>query len=456
MSPSQLLPLRVVASPAPAAGPNSRASVEIYRPFFLAGVLTVLTAGCLLGALALAGIALNKSYTASAWTPYILAHANSQLYGWVGFFVMGFSLQQHAPSLAKERLFHKLAYVSLILMGLAIAVRFAAEPLVVVDRGLWMPVGIGACVTQALAVALFFLNIGLTRHRTGKGFTWQATLVFASLFWLMAVAVAEPFYFASSHAVVPQDGIPFIAEWFPPYREAQFLGFVAMMIFGVALVKMHTCFGAEEASKALGLAGFGFWTLGLLMRMGGWVYAFRYGLTGSSMLTYHLAGVALTLGAVLLIASSRMFRPLAIQCPSQKFVRGAFTWLAIGGLLMVLEPLHLALIGRPFSHAYVGAIRHAVTVGFISQMIVGVGMHVAARMKDIPPALERPLWATFWLLNLGNAARVGLEIATDYASASYLPMGATGFVELAALAIWGAYVARVMLKRIPTVSRGLA
>lgn len=58
---------------------NERAAVNIYRPFFLAGLFTVATAGCLLGAVALAGIALNASYTIGAWTPYILAHANSQL-----------------------------------------------------------------------------------------------------------------------------------------------------------------------------------------------------------------------------------------------------------------------------------------------------------------------------------------------------------------------------------------
>jgi cbb3-type cytochrome oxidase subunit 1 len=121
---------------------DDRADVNVYKRFFLMGILTVLTAGCTLGAIALVGIAGKGSYTTSAWTPYILAHANSQLYGWVGFFIMGFALQQHAPSIRRAKLFDRLAWSSLILMTVGIALRFVAEPLASVDPGVWVPVGV--------------------------------------------------------------------------------------------------------------------------------------------------------------------------------------------------------------------------------------------------------------------------------------------------------------------------
>ncbi|MBI5706069.1 MAG: NnrS family protein [Armatimonadetes bacterium] len=422
----------------------ARASVEIYRPFFLAGVISVLTAGCLLGAVALLGIALNGSYTASAWTPYVLAHANSQVYGWVGFFVMGFALQQHAPTVAKNALFERLAAISLVLMAVGIGVRFAAEPLSNADPGIWVPIGVASCILQTISVFLFMGNIAVTRHRSGP-MTWQTALVFASMFWLVVIALAEPYFFAETHGGSPQERVLFIAEWFPPYREAQFLGFVTMMIFGVACVKMSSCFGAEGANPRQGLLGFGLWQAGLLARMAGWVLAFRQDLRPDSLLVYRSGGLLLAAGAVFLIASTQMFRRLQFAAPSHKFVRGAFTWLLIGGLLMAVEPLHLAQIGQPFSHAYTGAIRHAVTVGFISQMILGVGMHVVARMNDMPAEQERQLWASFWLLNIGNALRVALEIGTDYSGSMFLPMGFTGFIELTGLLLWGGYVAKVML-----------
>src|SRR5581483_380787 len=173
---------------------ESPARVAIYRPFFLAGMLSVLTTGCLLGAVALLGISLRGSYTASAWTPCILAHANSQLYGWVGLFVMGFALQQHPPRASRAKLFHCLAACSLVLIGLSIGLRFVAEPMVAQDRALWLPVGVASGVMQAIAVLLFIANIGLTRHRvrdaaTGAvvGLPWQSRFVFAALGWWMLV-----------------------------------------------------------------------------------------------------------------------------------------------------------------------------------------------------------------------------------------------------------------------------
>ncbi len=447
MAVRQLTPLRVLATP---QAQDPRASVEIYRPFFLAGILSVLTAGCTLGAIALLGIALNASFTSSAWTPYILAHANSQLYGWVGFFVMGFALQQHAPRQSRKAHFLKLATWALSLMAVGIGLRFAAEPLAVTNRDIALPLGIVAGICQIAAVGLFIFNAGFNRFRREEGPMWQIKLVFSALLWWMIVAIAEPFFFAYSHQPGGA-GVQFVAQWFPPYREAQFLGFVTMIIFGVSYVKMNSCFGAKPAHRKFGEAGLIFWNIGLIMRMAGWVIGYRSGL--EQMTLYTLGGWTLAAAAAMLIYATRLFERTEFTIPAHKFVRGAMTWLLISGVLLILEPLHLSLTGQQFSHAYIGAVRHAVTVGFISQMILGVGMHVVATMNDIPRNAQAQLWSVFVLLNLGNLLRVGLEIGTDYSARSFLPMGFTGFIELLALFIWAVHVARPMLKRaVPAVA----
>ncbi|HVL38194.1 MAG TPA: NnrS family protein [Fimbriimonadaceae bacterium] len=439
ISERKLIPLRQQKVGPPA---DQRVVTEIYRPFFLAGILSVLTAGCLLGAVALLGIAIQGSYTASAWTPYVLAHANSQLYGWVGFFVIGFALQQHAPRQSRSDLFHRMAAWSLGLMAVGIGLRFAAEPLVRVDPTIWMPVGIASCLLQAMAIGIFMLTIRMTRFNTGEGLSWQTGFVYVALFWWSLVALAEPFFFAQSHG---PGGVAFVAKWFSPYREAQFLGFVAMMIFGVALVKLSSCFGAKAACPVLGRAGLAVWNVGLLLRMTGWVLHADSDFTNPML--WYVGGLLIFAGAVILVLASRLFSRLGSELRSHKFIRAAFGWLLVSGLLLVLEPLHLVAIGDVFSHAYTGAIRHAVTVGFISQMIVGVSLHVVARMNDLDDRRLPSLWSVFWLLNLGNAARVGLEIATDYSGSAFLPMGVTGFVELTALLIWAVHVAKPMLSR---------
>lgn len=437
----RLVPLRVLPSTPPA---SARVVTTIHRPYFLMGILSVLTAGCLLGAIALLGIARQGSYLASAWTPYVLAHANSQLYGWVGFFVMGFSLQFHAPRRERARLFHQLAYLSLGLMAAAIAMRFFAEPLVAANRAVWLPVGIASGVLQVVSLGLFVANTAITRYSTGGGLTWPTKFVFASLGWWALVALAEPVYFATSHQADRMASVGFVAEWFAPYREAQFLGFVTNMIFGVALVKLHSCFGVREADRLGGNAGFFVWNIGLAVRMVGWVVYFHSGM--ESPLLYTLGGILLASGAALLVRSLRIFELLETRMSAHKFVRAAMGWLLIAGLLLLLEPLHLRAIGAPFSHAFTGAVRHAITVGFISQMILGFGLHVVNRHADVPDALVKALWPTFMLLNLGNTARVLLEIGTDYSSAAFAPMGITGFIELTGLVIWGAYLARTMLR----------
>jgi hypothetical protein len=165
---------------------------------------------------------------------------------------------------------------------------------------------------------------------------------------------------------------------------------------------------------------------------------------------YQFGGIALAVGAIHLAVASGIFGRLESNLPSHKFLRAAYGWLLISGLLMVVEPVHLGWTGQQFSHAYVGGIRHAVTVGFISQMIIGVGTHVAARMNDARPPV---LLLTFVLLNLGNLGRVALEIATDYTPRAFAPMGFTGFIELTGLALWAAAMIRLMFPRLVALRR---
>jgi len=429
--------LRVIPTPVQATKPTDRANVDIYRPFFIAGILTVLTTGCLLGAIALAGISMRGNYLASEWTPYVLAHANSQLFGWVGFFIIGFALQQHAPVQAKKEEFMKLAYATLGLLGLGIALRFVAEPLVNVNHSLGVQVGVASGVLQLIAVLLFHYNSSVNRYREAKPIGWQSSFVFGSLAWLTLVAAAEPVFFIQSHQIEPLMSVAFVARWFAPMREAQFLGFVGSMILGVSLTKFHSCMGFREATKAPGIAAFVLWTSGIIMRIVGWFSFFDANMELGADGTFRLSSLILFLGVLCYVYSLGVFEPVTQPSRVHKFLRSSIVWLLIAGVLQLFEPIHLRAIGAPFSHAYTGGIRHAVTVGFISQMIIGVGTFVITRLRVLDEKYEPSLWATFWLLNLGNLARVALEITTDYTHSAFGMMGFTGFVELTGLILWG-------------------
>jgi len=64
----------------------------IYRPFFIAGIATVLTLGCVWGAINLLTIGLRQSFTAANYS-WVLAHAHAMVFGFVGFFIIGFAYQ---------------------------------------------------------------------------------------------------------------------------------------------------------------------------------------------------------------------------------------------------------------------------------------------------------------------------------------------------------------------------
>jgi len=91
----------------------------------------------------------------------------------------------------------------------------------------------------------------------------------------------------------------------------------------------------------------------------------------------------------------------------------------------------------PFSHAFFGAYRHALTVGFIMMMIVGVSSKVVPTLSGVDVKRCNSLWPTFVLLNLGNLTRVSFQIATDFSPSAYAVMGVSGFIEVVGLALWG-------------------
>ncbi|MBI4600369.1 MAG: DUF1858 domain-containing protein, partial [Planctomycetes bacterium] len=132
---------------------------------------------------------------------------------------------------------------------------------------------------------------------------------------------------------------------------------------------------------------------------------------------------------------------------SVKFLRAAYAWLFVSLFLLILFPAYLALLGHGFSHAYFGATRHAVTVGFISLMIVGVASKVVPTLNGVPAAALPGLWAPFILINVGCYFRVVFQILTDFTPAAFPVAGSSGVLEVAGLGLWGVHVARVLAGR---------
>jgi hypothetical protein len=149
--------------------------------------------------------------------------------------------------------------------------------------------------------------------------------------------------------------------------------------------------------------------------------------------------------AALLVRQLGVFSTPARSDRSWKFIRAAYTWLLFSMAMMPLFMVYGVLTHQVFSHAYWGAHRHAFTVGFVSLMIVGVASRVVPILAGVETSSVSSLWGPFVLLNAGCAARVLFQILTDFVpDVAYPLIGASGFVEFAALAWWGIGLWRIM------------
>jgi hypothetical protein len=118
-------------------------------------------------------------------------------------------------------------------------------------------------------------------------------------------------------------------------------------------------------------------------------------------------------------------------------------WFIIATAMLVFVPIYnfgiyMPITGSqvPFSHAFFGAYRHSITVGFIMMMIVGVSSKVVPTLSGVDVRRAASLWPTFILLNIGNAMRVSFQIATDFTPGAYPIMGVSGFIEVVGLTLW--------------------
>jgi hypothetical protein len=135
-------------------------------------------------------------------------------------------------------------------------------------------------------------------------------------------------------------------------------------------------------------------------------------------------------------------RPEVVQGLLVRYVQLAFFWLVAGMVLLFAGNCYAAVRGQPLPHAYLGAIRHALTVGFMTTLILGVGQRLL-------PILEHTLLAWPWLvapifffIAVGNLLRVGTELATLLVEPAFVIMPFSALLELTALTLFAANIAR--------------
>ncbi len=428
------------------------ATVErnVYRRFFITGIIVTLTAGATWGAIVLIRIAAHHSFT-SVPIFEINAHAQAQIYGWVGMFVMGFSYQAFPRFWQTDLALPRLALASWLLMATGILLRAVGEPLHATSP--MAAVALVGGAAQLSAVALYAAVVLATSRRSTREATATERYIAAAVVWFVLAGCLDLFHLARTLAAPSADAlVQQVATWQFPLRDLQIQGFAMMMIFGVSLRQFPIWFGTPvgDQRKARRL-----W-LPLQLAVAAEVFTFILAMVTrvfAWMALFGAATVVLTVSAVLYVANLRTFVRVPRRDRSLKFVRAAHAWLVVSLAMLVAAPAYFALVGTHFSHAWYGAMRHAVTVGFISLTIMGV----AAKVVSVHAGPWAPnlgsLWLPFALVNMGCLLRVTTQVTTDFTSGAFPAAGASGLLEVAGLAAWGLALGRRMLAARPRAAR---
>jgi hypothetical protein len=434
----------------------------IYRPFFQAGIAVVLTLGAAWGAYLLLRIAWSGRF-AEAGLHEVNAHGQAQIFGWVGLFVMGFAYQAF-PRFKHTSLAHpRLALASLFLVVTGLVVRSLCEP--AADTLPFAgPLAVVGAVLEVVAVLLFAWVVASTWRAVGKRLAVYDWYILSSLVWFVLQAVGEAAYLAATLAVTNREELlALVATWQAPLRDLQIHGFALLMILGVSQRLLHHIYGLPAPSPRLSLVGLICLNAAVAGEAAGLVLMH---LAGHAWATLWYASVLVLAGTVvLLVRNWRLFSRTETPDRSLKFLRAAYAWLLLSLGMLVLLPAYqygllpalapqgdAARIG--FSHAFYGAVRHAITVGFVSLMIVGVAARIVPTLNGLDPRRLPGLWTSFALLNGGCALRVLAQTATDFSPLAFPVAGASGLLEVTGLAIWGVHLWRIMAGRYATGEPG--
>jgi len=415
----------------------------IYRRFFKAGVVIVLTVGCLWGAINLLQIALGKNFLQLGLLSSIHAHAHAMIFGWVGMFVMGFAYQSF-PRFKNTTLWQpNLANLSFYLLAAGIVAGMTAEMLL--PSPVSFVLGALSGTVEIAAVVIFMSVLYQTARQSIEPHNPYEKFIASSFLWFLLGTILEVvFFFAKASAHSEHGLIMRIALIDGPLRDIQLLGFAALIIAGVSQRFVPYVYGLTKPARDRQTLIFWLINGSLLLNMASYVL----------LLTTHelyfaigleLAYLLMPLWAVLLAKQIGVFRKPTQPDRTFKFIRAAYVWLIIACGMMPFFPLYGVLTHQVFAHTYMGSHRHAFTVGFISMMILGVSSRVVPILAGIDAKQMNSLWAPFLLFNVGCAGRVVLQILTDFApNVAYPLVGFTGFIELSALLWWGIELWRTM------------
>jgi uncharacterized protein involved in response to NO len=431
-------------APSPAV-PRQPGQKDLYRRFLKSSLLFTLTGGTGLGAWALIMMALREKLGGME-RGIIQVHGHWQLFGWVGLFVVGVAYHI-LPRLTGVPLpSYRAATWSFgaLTLGAVLRVGQSFDPSLLRTTLVY-----GSATLELVGCSLFAWTVTrILAAQPGRLAPYQRYLALGTA-WLGAAALLNVAHARDLLA----SGRFEVAAWLNvPYLTVFLVGFVTFWILGVSLRTLPVFMGLETRPRLAGAlavplaAAVAVMTVSeaLFLRNGGDAARIAFGCGGIAVAS-GLVAFTYALG-ILSRASAPTAAPAAavIDRGYEKFIRLAYCWLILAGLMLVAFSV-VTLRGAALDHAYVGAYRHALTVGFITTMMMGMAYRIVPVFGGVPLFSARMRDLTFWLLAAGNVVRVLFQSLSAAAGPVWLRVaGVSGLLELAALVLFAVNLWKTM------------
>ncbi len=428
-------PIPLVSRGAEAADAPGERFDAPYRRFLLASLALAIFGGFTLAVLL--PVAQARAWPwGTRWPALVQAHGQLQLIGFAGLFVMGMALRL-MPRFSGRDLSHPLLVRALIpLVGGAVVLRALTQPFA---AGALRDVGLAASAALLTAGALAFAAViwrtlahPASRAEATGWFFLLGALAFVAQAALNAVIVASMVRHGRELAPSSeQDALIFL----------QLFGFVLLFLFGVSTRAVPTLSGHARPDAPSR------WTaIAAAAATAVYVAAALYAAYRSpSTAAARVEDAALLVMAVVFVAVAWLagaVRPRAnrVAPASQmqfQFVRAAFAWLIVAAALLGWYALRALRDGRVLDNFGVDAVRHTITVGVVTMMIVGMAMLVVPEFAG--RRLQHPARIAPWLMLVALNAAVVLRIwppleGIDWIKATrFWPMAAAGGFAIAVI-----------------------
>lgn len=416
----------------PATSPYSRDSAEeVFRrtrarelglsrllmAYVTTGLVFMLFPGTLLGVWNLLEISGRES--AGLVSPARLeAHGHAQVFGWIGSFLLGIGLYSIPKLRGEARQAIRAAWVCWALWSIGVALRWGAT-VYLWEWRLLLPL---SGVLELAAFLIFFRIISGHRPRNPakQGFepwVWAVLTATIGFLGLVGMNVAGSFYVS-----LRGDSPAFPHRFDQRYLALMGWGFLVPFVWGFSAKWLGVFLGLKALRTRVLLSALAVNSSGVALAITGrlgpatWVFV---------------------LGTVLAIVAIRVFEPADLPAKTRGvhvsfpvFVRVAYVWLLVATLLGVGASIW------DTSGGIWGASRHALTVGFISVMVLSIGPRILPAFAGM-----RLLWSTklmfaaLLLLSLGCTLRVFSEVLAyqGYAAWAWSVLPGSALLELAGL-----------------------